>query len=200
MNIEMNVNNQFAQIGEQINMGNIEALNELDLDDLFKPTKEESRSEIISMWVTPSVAEKVKEYEDNIKEREKIVLQYLNKGKETLKSEINYIKESLGFYRELTDNLKSCFEKVEKEFKESLQEIYEITEEDYVKMYRRNIDFINKVEDSANKAKEKMKDLQNSIRDCNIYGADKLLEVVTKFSRMSNEEKELLSKLLEIEK
>ena len=163
MNIEMNVNNQFAQIGEQINMGNIEALNELDLDDLFKPTKEESRSEIISMWVTPSVAEKVKEYEDSVKEREKIVLEYLNKGKAQLKSKINYIKESLGFYRELTDNLKSCFEKVEKEFKESLQEIYEITEEDYAKMYRRNIDFINKIDDSVNKAKEKMKDLQNSI-------------------------------------
>lgn len=88
----MNVNNQFAQIGEQINLGNIEALNELDLDSLFEPTKEEVRSEVISMWVTPSVAEKVKEYEDNVKEREKIILQYLNKGKEQLKIEINYIK------------------------------------------------------------------------------------------------------------
>ena len=62
MNIEMNVSNHFAQIAEQINLGNIEALNELDLDSLFEPTKEENRSEIISMWVTPSVAEKVKEY------------------------------------------------------------------------------------------------------------------------------------------
>ena len=196
----MNVNNQFAQIGEQINLGDIEALNELDLDDLFKPTKEESRSEIISMWVTPSVAEKVKEYEDNIKEREKIVLEYLNKGKEQLKFEINYIKQSLGFYKELTDNLKSCFEKVEKEFKQSLQEIYGTTEEDYVKMCRRNIDFINKVENSVNKAKEKMKDLQTSVRDCNVYGADKLLEVVERFSRMSEKEKDLLSKLLNVEK
>jgi hypothetical protein len=200
MNVEMNVNNQFAQIGEQINLGDIEALNELDLDDLFKPTKEESRSEIISMWVTPSVAEKVKEYEDNIKEREKIVLEYLNKGKEQLKFEINYIKQSLGFYKELTDNLKSCFEKVEKEFKQSLQEIYGTTEEDYVKMCRRNIDFINKVENSVNKAKEKMKDLQTSVRDCNVYGADKLLEVVERFSRMSEKEKDLLSKLLNVEK
>lgn len=196
----MNVNNQFSQIGEQINLGNIEALNELDLDDLFKPTKEESRSEIISMWVTPSVAEKVKEYEDNIKEREKIVLQYLNKGKETLKSEINYIKESLGFYRELTDNLKSCFEKVEKEFKESLQEIYETTEEDYIKMYRRNIDLIDKARNSVNKVKEEMKDLQKSVRSCDIYGVDKLLEVVERFSRMSENEKDLLSKLLNVEK
>lgn len=196
----MNVNNQFAQIGEQINMGNIEALNELDLDDLFKPTKEESRSEIISMWVTPSVAEKVKEYEDNIKEREKIVLQYLNKGKEQLKFEINYIKESLGFYKELTDNLKSCFEKVEKEFKESLQEIYETTEEDYIKMYRRNIDLIDKARNSVNKVKEEMKDLQKSVRSCDIYGVDKLLEVVERFSRMSENEKDLLSKLLNVEK
>lgn len=196
----MNVNNRFAQIGEQINLGNIEALNELDLDSLFEPTKEEVRSEVISMWVTPSVAEKVKEYEDNIKEREKIVLQYLNKGKKQLKFEINYIKQSLGFYKELTDNLKSCFEKVEKEFKESLQEIYATTEEDYVEMCRRNIDFINKVENSVNKAKEKMKDLQTSVRDCNVYGADKLLEVVERFSSMSEKEKDLLSKLLNVEK
>ena len=196
----MNVNNKFAQIGEQINLGNIEALNELDLDSLFEPTKEEVRSEVISMWVTPSVAEKVKGYEDNIKEREKIVLQYLNEGKEQLKSEINYIKESLGFYKELTDNLKSCFEKVEKEFKESLQEIYEITEEDYIKMYRRNIDLIDKVKCSVNKVKEEMKDLQMSVRDCNIYGVDKLLEVVERFSRMSEKEKDLLSKLLNVEK
>ena len=200
MNVEMNVNNRFAQIGEQINLGNIEALNELDLDSLFEPTKEEVRSEVISMWVTPSVAEKVKEYEDNIKEREKIVLQYLNKGKKQLKFEINYIKQSLGFYKELTDNLKSCFEKVEKEFKESLQEIYATTEEDYVEMCRRNIDFINKVENSVNKAKEKMKDLQTSVRDCNVYGADKLLEVVERFSSMSEKEKDLLSKLLNVEK
>ena len=200
MNVEMNVNNRFAQIGEQINLGNIEALNELDLDSLFEPTKEEVRSEVISMWVTPSVAEKVKEYEDNIKEREKIVLQYLNKGKKQLKFEINYIKQSLGFYKELTDNLKSCFEKVEKEFKESLQEIYATTEEDYVEMCRRNIDFINKVESSVNKAKEKMKDLQTSVRDCNVYGADKLLEVVERFSSMSEKEKDLLSKLLNVEK
>ena len=196
----MNVNNQFAQIGEQINLGNIEALNELDLDSLFEPTKEEVRSEVISMWVTPSVAEKVKEYEDNIKEREQIVLQYINKGKKQLKFEINYIKQSLGFYKELTDNLKSCFEKVEKEFKESLQEIYAMTEEDYIKMCCRNIDFINKVENSVNKAKEKMKDLQTSVRDCNVYGADKLLEVVERFSRMSEKEKDLLSKLLNVEK
>ena len=196
----MNVNNQFAQIGGQINLGNIEALNELDLDSLFEPTKEEVRSEVISMWVTPSVAEKVKEYEDNVKEREQIVLQYLNKGKEQLKIEINYIKQSLGFYKELADNLKSCFEKVEKEFKQSLQEIYETTEEDYVKMCRRNIDFINKVENSVNKAKEKMKDLQTSVRDCNVYGADKLLEVVERFSEMSEKEKDLLSKLLNVEK
>ena len=196
----MNVNNRFAQIGEQINLGNIEALNELDLDSLFEPTKEEVGSEVISMWVTPSVAEKVKEYEDNIKEREKIVLQYLNKGKKQLKFEINYIKQSLGFYKELTDNLKSCFEKVEKEFKESLQEIYATTEEDYVKMCCRNIDFINKVENSVNKAKEKMKDLQTSVRDCNVYGADKLLEVVERFSSMSEKEKDLLSKLLNVEK
>nr|DAF21706.1 MAG TPA: hypothetical protein [Caudoviricetes sp.] len=200
MNVEMNVNNQFAQIGEQINLGNIEALNELDLDSLFEPTKEEVRSEVISMWVTPSVAEKVKEYEDNIKEREKIVLQYLNKGKKQLKFEINYIKQSLGFYKELTDNLKSCFEKVEKEFKESLQEIYATTEEDYIEMCRRNIDFIDKVENSVNKAKEKMKDLQTSVRDCNVYGADKLLEVVERFSRMFEKEKDLLSKLLNVEK
>ena len=196
----MNVNNKFAQIGEQINLGNIEALNELDLDSLFEPTKEEVRSEVISMWVTPSVAEKVKGYEDNIEEREKIVLQYLNEGKEQLKSEINYIKESLGFYKELTDNLKSCFEKVEKEFKESLQEIYETTEEDYIKMYRRNIDLIDKAKCSVNKVKEEMKDLQMSVRDCNIYGVDKLLEVVERFSRMSEKEKDLLSKLLNVEK
>ena len=200
MNVEMNVNNQFAQIGEQINLGDIEALNELDLDDLFKPTKEESRSEIISMWVTPSVAEKVKEYKDNIKEREKIVLEYLNKGKEQLKNEINYIKESLGFYKELTENLKSCFEKVEKEFKQSLQEIYETTEEDYVKMYRRNVDIINKVEDSVSKVKGKMEDLQKSVCDCNVYGVDKILEVVERFSAMTEKEKELLSRLLNIEK
>lgn len=200
MNVKMNVNNQFAQIGEQINLGNIEALNELDLDSLFEPTKEEVRSEVISMWVTPSVAEKVKEYEDNVKEREQIVLQYLNKGKKQLKFEINYIKQSLEFYKELTDNLKSCFEKVEKEFKESLQEIYATTEEDYIEMCRRNIDFIDKVENSVNKAKEKMKDLQTSVRDCNVYGADKLLEVVERFSRMFEKEKDLLSKLLNVEK
>lgn len=193
-----NINNDGAFIGSQINFGDIDATNltEIDIDDLFKAPEKEQRNKIVSLWVTDSVAEKVQQYETDLKKREDIILEFLKDGEVSIKKEVKYIQECLNFYKTLTDNLKEGFEKVQKEFKENLSRIYEETEEDYVRMYKRNNEFITKISNSSSQAKNTINNIKDSLKNVDIYGADKLLEVVERFSNMSDKEKDLLSKLL----
>lgn len=193
-----NINNDGAFIGSQINFGDIDATNltEIDIDDLFKAPEKEQRNKIVSLWVTDSVAEKVQQYETDLKKREDIILEFLKDGEVSIKKEVKYIQECLNFYKTLTDNLKEGFEKVQKEFKENLSRIYEETEEDYVRMYKRNNEFITKISNSSSQAKNTINNIKDSLKNVDIYGADKLLEVVEQFSNMSDREKDLLSKLL----
>lgn len=193
-----NINNDGALIGSQINFGDMDATNltEIDIDDLFKAPEKEQRNRIVSLWVTDSVAEKVQQYETDLKKREDIILEFLKDGEVSIKKEVKYIQECLNFYKTLTDNLKEGFEKVQKEFKENLSRIYEETEEDYVRMYKRNNEFITKISNSSSQAKNTINNIKDSLKNVDIYGADKLLEVVERFSNMSDKEKGLLSKLL----
>lgn len=193
-----NINNDGATIGSQINFWDIDATNltEIDIDDLFKAPEKEQRNKIVSLWVTDSVAEKVQQYETDLKKREDIILDFLKDGEVSIKKEVKYIQECLNFYKTLTDNLKEGFEKVQKEFKENLSRIYEETEEDYVRMYKRNNEFITKISNSSSQAKNTINNIKDSLKNVDIYGADKLLEVVERFSNMSDKEKDLLSKLL----
>ena len=196
-----NINNDGASIGAQVNFGNIDATNltGIDLDDLFKAPEREQRTRSVYLWVTDSVADKVQEYQDDLKKREEIILDFLKDGEVRIKREVKYIQECLNFYKTLTDDLKEGFKKVQKEFEDSISEIYEETEEDYVKMCKRNIDFLNKIKNSSVEVKNTVTEIKNSLDKVDIYGADKLLEVVEKFSYMSDKEKELLSKLLNTE-
>ena len=70
-----NINNNNADIKEQINFGNIDATNltEIDIDDLFKAPEREHRNRVVSLWVTDSVANKVQQYETDLKKREEII-------------------------------------------------------------------------------------------------------------------------------
>ena len=196
-----NINNDGASIGAQVNFGNIDATNltEIDIDDLFKAPEREQRTRSVYLWVTDSVADKVQEYQDDLKKREEIILDFLKDGEVNIKREVKYIQECLNFYKTLTDDLKEGFKKVQKEFQDSISEIYEETEEDYVKMCKRNIDFLNKIKNSSVEVKNTVSEIKKSLDKVDIYGADKLLEVVEKFSYMSDKEKELLSKLLNTE-
>lgn len=196
-----NINNDGASICAQVNFGNIDATNltEIDLDDLFKAPETEQRNRVISVWVTDSVAEKVHQYDTDLKKREEIILDFLKDGEVKIKREVKYIQECLNFYKSLTEDLKEGFMKVQKEFEDSLSKIYEETEEDYVKMCKRNIDFLTKIRNSSVEVKNTVTEIKKSLDKVDIYGADKLLDVVEKFSYMSDKEKELLSKLLNTE-
>lgn len=193
-----NINNDGASIGAQVNFGNIDATNltEIDIDDLFKAPEREQRTRSVYLWVTDSVADKVQEYQDDLKKREEIILDFLKDGEVRIKREVKYIQECLNFYKTLTDDLKEGFKKVQKEFQDSISEIYEETEEDYVKMCKRNIDFLNKIKNSSVEVKNTVTEIKKSLDKVDIYGADKLLDVVEKFSYMSDKEKDILSKLL----
>ena len=174
-----NINNDGASIGAQVNFGNIDATNltEIDLDDLFKAPEREQRTRSVYLWVTDSVADKVQEYQDDLKKREEIILDFLKDGEVRIKREVKYIQECLNFYKTLTDDLKEGFKKVQKEFQDSISEIY----------------------DSSVEVKNTVTEIKKSLDKVDIYGADKLLDVVEKFSYMSDKEKELLSKLLNTE-
>ena len=196
-----NINNDGASIGAQVNFGNIDATNltEIDLDDLFKAPEREPRNRSIYMWVTDSVADKVQEYETDLKKREEIILNFLKDGEVRIKRETQYIKDCLTFYKDLLDSLEKGFKKVQKEFEENISETYEATQENYRKMLDRNNDLISKIINTSDVAKKSLSDISKSLENTRVYGADKLLDVVERFSNMTNEEKELLSKLLNTE-
>lgn len=193
-----NINNDGAFIGSQINFGDVDATNltEIDLDDLFKAPDRENRNRVVSVWVTDSVAEKVQQYETDLKKREEIILDFLKNGEVRIKREVKYIQECLTFYKDLVDSLEKGFKKVQEEFETNISETYEATQENYAKMYDRNKTLIFKILNSSDVAKKSISDISKSLENTRIYGADNLLEVVERFSNMSDREKDLLSKLL----
>lgn len=193
-----NINNDGAFIGSQINFGDVDATNltEIDLDDLFKAPEREKRNRVVSVWVTESVAEKVQQYETDLKKREEIILDFFKNGEVRIKREVKYIQECLTFYKDLVDSLEKGFKKVQEEFETNISETYEATQENYAKMYDRNKTLISKILNSSDVAKKSISEISKSMENTRIYGADKLLEVVERFSNMSDREKDLLSKLL----
>lgn len=139
------------------------------------------------VWVSKELVETVNKLDAGVATQEDILKVF-----KEFKSEIeNYtydIEESAAMFRRQSQKVKDSFKQVVDNEVEALQEFWDTQDEKRAEIQKKFSSFKNGI----SSAKDEILSLKQSIRDLDIYGLDKLVELVEKINCMSDKDKELL--------
>jgi len=139
------------------------------------------------VWVSKELLEKVQDLESVFEDHQKV-----KNLIESFKGEVEQftydVEDSVSVFRRQSEKIKSTYKEVVDKEIESLQEFWE--EQD-----KRRAEMINKLADirkSVHTVSDDMQVMRKELNSLNIYGLDKLVELIDKINGMSDREKEVL--------
>lgn len=160
----------------------------------------EERSEYVGMYVTPTIAKQLKEAGDNERLKEKLLKQFVTQETDWLKDEIHNMDEITTIYRAKLLTIRDGFSKAQDIYVEEIENLIGTTDNALkplggkFKSLEKEVEHIKNNIESTSKMVESLSSKIGYI-DCSKL--ERLLEVVEKFNKMSDSEKELIRLVLE---
>lgn len=154
--------------------------------------RKEDRSEIVSVWVTPTVKKELEAVKNNDSLKESLIKRYLKDETDWLNRELKEIDEATIKYSAKLIGIKDAFSKCQDAHIEEIEAIYTKASETFSKI--NNV--CNDVNRNINNTKNNLSALLQQISIIDFYKINKLLETVDKINSMSEKELELLRKVL----
>ncbi len=148
------------------------------------------------VWIDENIAKKLQIIDEvaEIKDKDlKKIIQQLKDDIDTMKE---CVSEDVIDFRYYAQQVRDSYKKV---VEEELQKTYELWEQ----LSKLRIETKNKlglIQDLTQSIAKDIELIQKNLLKFNIYGLDQLLQVLTKFKDIPDEDKELLYKLFEIKK
>ena len=150
------------------------------------------------IWVSRELAEEYKKL-DSVDEQEAIVKKLINKKKLDIEQEQEQLSDSLLQFKSVCLVHKKELGKVYEEQADKLYSLWEETGDvsSMITKHARDISsLVQPMRTEINNLSKDIADLKKAMSELNIYGAERILEVVSKVKTMDEETKFLLKTLL----
>lgn len=144
------------------------------------------------VWIKPEWKEIVQKFADSESVKVGIHKSYIE-FKKRLAMEVEYSSE-------LLDQVRGCYQAQRDEMKKLYEEEGELSYQLWEELDKKRSETHKKIKDVREETqaiKEDLFDLRSSIQSIDIYGLDKLLEIVRTFNNMDDKSKELFKILME---
>lgn len=139
------------------------------------------------VWVSKELLEKVQDLDGVFEDHQK-VKNLIDSFKGEIEQFTYDVEDSVSVFRRQSEKIKSTYKEVVDKEVESLQEFWE-------EQYRRRSELVNKLEDIrryVQSTSDEIQTMKKELNNLNIYGIDKLVELIDRINRMSDKEKEVL--------
>jgi methyl-accepting chemotaxis protein len=139
------------------------------------------------VWVSKELLEKVKDLDAVFQDHEK-VKSIIESFKDEVEQFTYDVEDSVSIFRRQSEKIKSSFKEVVDKEIESLQGFWEEQERRRAELTRK----LAEIRESVRSVSEEIQTVKKELGKLNVYGLDKLIEVIDKINQMSEQEKEVL--------
>lgn len=157
----------------------------------------EERTELVTLFVTKEEKEKFLELDGNLKAQEQLVFNYLNTIKRRLEQEIRITEDMFSHFEDRVKVLSDNLENTEVSTAKRLEEIYEKIEPSFNKVFSSSNEGYKLINSTINDTVSKLREIEKSLERIDFSRVSRFVEILERFSYLTQEDKELYKLLLE---
>ena len=153
---------------------------------------ENTKTECVTLWVTPTVAAELKIAKDNDSLRDEIIKRFVRQEVSWMESEMRDVDDATIRYRAKLLAIRDEFQKGQDSYCEEIEAIYKKASDTFSRL-----DSVSKpLSEKAKTALEDIKKVSSAIDYINVDRLEKLLNLVDRYNSMSDDEKALIQSLI----
>lgn len=157
----------------------------------------EERTELVTLFVTKEEKEKFLEFDGNLKAQEQLVFNHLNTIKRRLEQEIRITEDMFSHFEDRVKVLSDNLENTEVSTAKRLEEIYEKIEPSFNKIFSSSNEGYKLINSTINDTVSKLREIEKSLERIDFSRVSRFVEILERFSYLTQEDKELYKLLLE---
>ena len=157
----------------------------------------EERTELVTLFVTKEEKEKFLELDGNLKAQEQLVFNHLNTIKRRLEQEIRITEDMFSHFEDRVKVLSDNLENTEVSTAKRLEEIYEKIEPSFNKIFNSSNEGYKLINSTINDTVSKLREIEKSLERIDFSRVSRFVEILERFSYLTQEDKELYKLLLE---
>ena len=157
----------------------------------------EERTELVTLFVTKEEKEKFLELDGNLKAQEQLVFNHLNTIKRRLEQEIRITEDMFSHFEDRVKVLSDNLENTEVSTAKHLEEIYEKIEPSFNKIFSSSNEGYKLINSTINDTVIKLREIEKSLERIDFSRVSRFVEILERFSYLTQEDKELYKLLLE---
>lgn len=157
----------------------------------------EERTELVTLFVTKEEKEKFLELDGNLKAQEQLVFNHLNTIKRRLEQEIRITEDMFSHFEDRVKVLSDNLENTEVSTAKRLEEIYEKIEPSFNKIFSSSNEGYKLINSTINDTVSKLREIEKSLERIDFSRVSRFVEILERFSYLTQEDKELYNLLLE---
>ena len=157
----------------------------------------EERTELVTLFVTKEEKEKFLELDGNLKAQEQLVFNHLNTIKRRLEQEIRITEDMFSHFEDRVKVLYDNLENTEVSTAKRLEEIYEKIEPSFNKIFSSSNEGYKLINSTINDTVSKLREIEKSLERIDFSRVSRFVEILERFSYLTQEDKELYKLLLE---
>lgn len=157
----------------------------------------EERTELVTLFVTKEEKEKFLELDGNLKAQEQLVFNHLNTIKRRLEQEIRITEGMFSHFEDRVKVLSDNLENTEVSTAKRLEEIYEKIEPSFNKIFSSSNEGYKLINSTINDTVSKLREIEKSLGRIDFSRVSRFVEILERFSYLTQEDKELYKLLLE---
>ena len=157
----------------------------------------EERTELVTLFVTKEEKEKFLELDGNLKAQEQLVFNHLNTIKRRLEQEIRITEDMFSHFEDRVKVLSDNLENTEVSTAKCLEEIYEKIEPSFNKIFSSSNEGYKLINSTINDTVSKLREIEKSLERIDFSRVSRFVEILERFSYLTQEDKELYKLLLE---
>lgn len=157
----------------------------------------EERTELVTLFVTKEEKEKFLELDGNLKAQEQLVFNHLNTIKRRLEQEIRITEDMFSHFEDRVKVLSDNLENTEVSTAKRLEEIYEKIEPSFNKIFSSSNEGYKLINSTINDTVSKLREIEKSLERIDFSRVSRFVEILERFSYLTQEDKELYKLLLE---
>lgn len=147
--------------------------------------------------MTKEEKEKFLELDGNLKAQEQLVFNHLNTIKRRLEQEIRITEDMFSHFEDRVKVLSDNLENTEVSTTKRLEEIYEKIEPSFNKIFSSSNEGYKLINSTINDTVSKLREIEKSLERIDFSRVSRFVEILERFSYLTQEDKELYKLLLE---